>query len=94
MIELGNKVFYARVIPQCDIFEVLRLTVRTADDDGWCVGVDNDGTKQAFPFDKNDVGTLIFFNEKEAEAAVKDAKKKYGTRKLTKIKEGEEEEYE
>ena len=94
MIDVGNIVYYARVIPQCDIYEVLGLTVRTVDDDGWCVGIDNDGTKQAFPFDKEDVGTLVFFSEKEAEETVKTAKKKYGVRKLTKIKEGEEENYE
>ena len=90
MIEVGNKVYYARVIPQCDIFEVLKLTVRSVDDDGWCVGVDSDGTKQALPFDKDDVGTLIFYSEKEASEVVKTAKKKFGVRKLTKIKEEED----
>ena len=90
MIDVGNIVFYARVIPQCDIYEVLSLTVRTSHDDGWCVGVDSD-TRQAYPFNKEDEGTLIFFNEKEAIAVVKEAKKKYGVRKLTKVKEGEDE---
>ena len=90
MIDIGNRVFYARVIPQCDIYEVLSLTVRSVNDKGWCIGVDND-SRQAYPFEKEDEGTFIFFNEKEATAVVKEAKKKYGVRKLTKVKEGEDE---
>lgn len=90
MIEVGNTVFYARVVPQCDIYEVLKLTVRTVSESNWCIGVDGD-TRQAFPFNKEDESAFIFFNEKEAQAVVKDAKKKFGMRKLTKVKEGEDE---
>lgn len=89
MIEVGNTVFYARVVPQCDIYEVLKLTVRTVSESTWCIGVDAE-TRQAFPFNKDDESTLIFFNEKEAQAVVKDAKKKFGVRKLTKVKEEDE----
>jgi len=92
MIEVGNRIYYARVVPQCDIYEVLELTVRTTHEDGWCVGIDSNGSKQAFPFTKDDLGTLIFFNEKEAAEVVKNAKKKYGVRKLTKVRKDEEDE--
>jgi len=89
MLEKDNIVFYARVIPVCDIFEVLQLVIRTAND-GWYVGVHID-THQAFPFDSGDIGVLIFSSKTEAEEIVKAAKKQYGERKLTKIKEGEDE---
>lgn len=92
VIEVGNTVFFARIVPQCDIYETLELTVRTANsDNGYFIGVDSKGTKQAYPFIRDNVGSLIFSNEVEAKKVVKEAKKKYGMRKLTKVTEGEDE---
>ena len=90
VIDVGTKVYFARVVPQCDIYETLELTVRTASDAGYFIGVDSIGTKQAYPFIRDNVGSLIFSTEKEAKEVVKEAKKKYGTRKLTKVTEGED----
>ena len=88
-MDINERVFFARVVPQCDIYEVLSLVIRTAKKD-WFVGVDSN-TRQAYPFNCSSLGTLIFSTSKEAEQVVKDAKKKYGTRKLTKVVDMEEE---
>lgn len=87
MIEQNNIVYFARVVPLCDIYETLQLTIRTVHEN-WFVGVDT-STRQAFPFDRDDIGVLIFSDKKSADAIVKAAKKQYGTRRLTKIKEEE-----
>lgn len=89
MIEVGNTVFFARAIPSVDIYETLELTIRSSGDN-WVVGVDS-STRQAFPFSKSEVGTLIFSTRSEAEEIVKAAKKKYGVRKLTKVRDEEDE---
>ena len=85
---VNDIVYYARVVPQCDIYETLQLTIRTASD-GWYVGVDNT-TRQAFPFDEDSVGVFVFSYKADADEVVKSAKKEFGIRKLTKIKEEED----
>ncbi len=89
MIEVGNTVYFARAIPSVDIYEILELIIRSSGDD-WVIGVDS-STRQAFPFSKSEVGTLIFSTRAEAEEIVKAAKKKFGYRKLTKMKEEDDE---
>ena len=85
MVEKDNIVYYARVVPACDIYEVLQLSIRTVKDD-WFVGVDTT-TRQAYPFDNKDIEVLIFSDKKSAEEIMKAAKKKFGVRKLTKVRE-------
>ena len=89
-MDVGERIFFARAVPMCDIYEVIELNVRTVKDN-WFVGVDVE-TRQAFPFDVSDIGALIFSTQKEAENIVKAAKKKYGERKLTKVTNEETEE--
>ena len=86
-MDINERIFFARTVPLCDIYEVIELNVRTVNGN-WFVGVDVN-TRQAFPFDESDIGTLVFSTKKEAEEIVKAAKKKYGVRKLTKMKEEE-----
>ena len=87
-MDVGERIFFARAVPMCDIYEVIELNVRTVKNN-WFVGVDVD-TRQAFPFDVSDIGALIFSTKKEAEEVVKAAKKKYGVRRLTKVNDTEE----
>lgn len=87
MVEKDNIVYYARVVSACDIYEVLQLSIRTVTDN-WFVGLDT-ATRQAYPFDNKDIEVLIFSDKKSAEGVVKAAKKKFGVRKLTKVKEEE-----
>ena len=86
-MDIDERIFFARTVPLCDIYEVIELNVRTVKGD-WFVGVDIN-TRQAFPFDESDIGTLVFSTRKEAEEVVKAAKKKFGVRKLTKVNEGD-----
>ena len=90
MIEKNDIVYFARTVPVCDIYETLQLEIRSVGDK-WFVGVDTT-TRQAFPFDKDDIGVLIFSDKKSADDKVDYMKKEYGMRKLTKIKEEEESE--
>jgi len=87
-MDVGERVFFARTVPQCDIYEVIELNIRTVKEN-WFVGVDTN-TRQAFPFDEKDIGTLIFSTQKEAEETVKAIKKQFGMRKLTKVSNAEE----
>ena len=87
MFEIGNTIYYARAIPTVDIYEVIELSIRSSGED-WAIGVDS-STRQAFPFNKSDVGTLIFSHRADAEEVVKTARAKFGVRKLTKMKEEE-----
>ena len=48
MINKGQIVYYARILPSVDIFEILELKIRTVEDD-YFVGTDNN-TQQAFLF--------------------------------------------
>lgn len=89
-MDIGERIYFARAVPLCDIYDVIELNVRTVKNN-WFVGVDTN-THQAFPFDTSDIGTLIFSTQKEAENIVKAAKKKYGERKLTKVTNEETEE--
>lgn len=89
-METGERVYFARIVPMCDIYDVLTINIRTVKED-WFVGVDSE-TRQAYPFDTSDIGVSIFSTEKEAKEVVKAAKKKYGMRKLTKISDPDSEE--
>lgn len=75
-MNLLNKkdiVHYARIIETSNIFDVLELKVRTVQDD-WFVGIEK-RDKQAFLFQKSDIGTKIFLDRDEALTRVKEAEK-------------------
>lgn len=74
-LNVGDYVFFARVIKSCDVYEVLKLKLRTVDyDAGWFVGFDVK-TKITFLFNDDDVEKTIFINENDAKTVVKTAKK-------------------
>ena len=60
----GDKVYYARIIESSNIFDVLDLTIRTVQDD-WFVGIEK-RDKQAFLFQKSDIGVNVFLDRDEA----------------------------
>lgn len=40
-LHVGDYIFFARVVKSCDVYEVLKLKLRTVDHDtGWFVGFD------------------------------------------------------
>ena len=88
MVEKNSIVYFERCVPTCDIYDTLQLSIRSVGDN-WFVGVDTT-TRQAYPFDRDNIGVLIFSNKKEADEVVETLKKKYGVRKLTKVREEEE----
>ena len=66
-------VYYARILPKSRIYEVLDLTIRTAEDT-WFVGIDK-RDKQAFLFDYTDIGNIVFLDRKDALDKVLNAEK-------------------
>ena len=57
-------VYYARVLPESRIFDVLDLTIRTVEEN-WFVGIDK-RDKQAFLFTYDDMDKIVFLNRKDA----------------------------
>ena len=74
-LHVGDYVFFAREVKSCDVYEVLKLKLRTVDHNtGWFVGFDVK-TKITFLFNGDDIGKIIFINENDAKSVVKTAKK-------------------
>lgn len=73
MINKGQIVYYARILPTVDIFEILELKIRTVEED-YFVGTDNN-TQQAFLFSNKAINKTIFFERKDALKIVKKAEK-------------------
>lgn len=57
-LKKNDKIFYLRKIPEQDINEVLRLTIRTVGED-YYVGIE-EKEKHAFLFHYKDIGELVF----------------------------------
>lgn len=72
-IKKSNIVYYARMIPNVGLYEVIDLKIRTVADD-FFVGIEN-RTKHAYMFKFSDIGKIIFFDRKEALNVVKAAEK-------------------
>lgn len=64
-------VYYARIFPQADVFDVIDLVVRTVSDT-WFVGIDKKD-KQAFLFGSGDFNNIIFLDREDALEKVIDA---------------------
>ena len=71
VIKKGTVVYYAQILEQVGVFEVLELTVRTVEDD-WYVGIETK-EKQAHLFFEKDIGKHIFFHRHDALITVKEA---------------------
>lgn len=69
-----EKVYYARCLGRVDIFELLELTVRTVEDT-WFSAIDAK-TSQAFCFDKEDLGHVVFKERNDALQKVKELEEK------------------
>jgi len=67
-MNIGDKVYFCSIIPNCHIYEVLELIIRTVADT-WAVGVDNH-TKHAFLFGYDMIGKCIFIHHYEAQETI------------------------
>lgn len=67
-MKVGDTVYLCVVVPNCNVYDVLQLTLRTVED-SWAVGVD-EHTKQAYLFGYNMVGQYVFTQHYEAQEAI------------------------
>ena len=70
-IKKGDVLYYAQILENVGVFEVLEVTLRTVEDT-WMVGVETK-EKQAHLFYKKDIDKCIFFNRHDALMTVKEA---------------------
>lgn len=70
-INIGSKVYYARIIPNTEIYEVCELNIRTVEDN-FFVGTDKH-EKQAYLFSYNKLNKIIFADRNKALHVVKEA---------------------
>ena len=68
MLKKDSKVYMCIVVPNCNIYDVLELTLRTVED-SWAVGVD-EHTRQAQIFSYNMLGKYVFENHRDALQAI------------------------
>lgn len=66
-------VYYAKIIPNCGIYDVYELIIRTVTDD-YFVGIDK-RDKHAFLLYYSDIGKTVFLNRKDALDKVKESEK-------------------
>lgn len=66
-------VYYTKIVPNCGIYDVYELIIRTITDD-YFVGIDKID-KYAFLLYYSDVGKTVFVNRKDALDKVKEAEK-------------------
>lgn len=69
-MEKGDRVYYCEVVPNCSIYEVLELVIRTVADN-YYVGVDHK-TNQAHIFTNDMINQYIFTTRHEALDALKE----------------------
>lgn len=66
-----DKVYYARILPHCSIYDICELTIRTVEDD-WFVGIDKQD-KHAYLFNDIDLNNTVFLDRNTALKKVQDA---------------------
>lgn len=72
---VGQTVYFSRIIPTGDVYDLIDLKIRTVDKDAkWFVGVDKK-TRAAFLFHELDIDNIIFFDRKNALNKVKEAER-------------------
>ena len=73
----NDIVYYARIVPETDIYDVCELKIRTVKDD-WFVGVDK-RDKHAYLFYGSSINDSVFYERKNALNKVREAEnnKKY-----------------
>lgn len=72
-IKKKDKLYYARIIPTCGVFEVCDLTVRTICDT-WFSAMDK-RDKRTHIFSYKDIGVIVFESRQEALDKVTKAEK-------------------
>lgn len=80
-LDVGTLVYYARVLPKTQVFDVHNLKIRTVSDK-YFVGCDTKD-HNAFLFPWSDLEEIIFTDRKKAVNMVKEAKKNNKERILT-----------
>lgn len=72
-IKKGNIVYWARVVPNAGIYDVIDIKIRTIAN-SYLVGIE-DKTKHAYLFNIDDLEKILFFNRKDALNLIKEAEK-------------------
>ena len=65
--------YYARILPSADVYDVCELTIRTVAD-SWFVGIDKHD-KHAYIFNNSDIGKIVFEDRNKALEKVTDAER-------------------
>ena len=68
-MDKGDKIFLCDVVPNCNVYEIIELTIRTVGD-GWYVGTD-EKTKQAHLFQNDMIDKYVFKFRTDALEALK-----------------------
>lgn len=63
-MQVGDRVFYARIMPSVGLYDVYELKIRTLEKD-WFVGMEK-GEKHAYLFSNKDIGKVIFTERHDA----------------------------
>lgn len=71
MLKKKDIVYYARIIPNLNIYEICELIVRTVGDT-WFVGMDK-RDKRAYLLNNNKINKEVFINRRDAIERVRDA---------------------
>ena len=72
-INIGDTLYYARIMPRLGIFDVYDLKVRTVEDT-YFVAIDK-CDKKSYLFSYKDVDKTVFANREDALSKVKEAEK-------------------
>lgn len=64
MLKKKDKVYYARIVPASNMYDVCELTIRTVEDN-WFVGIDKHD-RHAYLFYNSDIGNIVFIERKDA----------------------------
>ena len=72
-INIGDTLYYARIMPKLDVYDVYELKVRTVEDAYFSTIDKRD--KKSYLFSYNDIGKTVFFNWQEAVDKTKEAEK-------------------
>ena len=72
-INIGDTLYYARIMPKLDVYDVYELKVRTVEDTYFSTIDKRD--KKSYLFSYNDIGKTVFINREEAVNKTKEAEK-------------------
>ena len=72
-INIGDTLYYARIMPKLDVYDVYELKVRTVEDTYFSTIDKRD--KKSYLFSYNDIGNTVFFDWQEAVDKTKEAEK-------------------